>query len=124
MTLQEKILYHQIHPLKLLTDWGAGIIALYPFWQHNLLLALLIAFIPSILVSFLLIRFANLDKYKQSPFGKYIHQYMTHPIEMLRAAGYVLMAGAAWVHAAWAIPVGFLIVLLAWLRGIMFPTKA
>jgi len=23
MITQEKILYHQIHPLKLLTDWGA-----------------------------------------------------------------------------------------------------
>ena len=123
MTLQEKSLYHQIHPLKLFVDWSTGIIALYPFWQNNLLTALLIAFIPSILVSFMLICFVNLEKYKQSSFGKYVHQYMTRPVEMIRFAGYALMAVGAWYHAVWLIPAGLLVILLAWLRGVVFPNK-
>ena len=35
MTLQPKILYHQIHPAKLLTDWAAGFAALYFFWERR-----------------------------------------------------------------------------------------
>ncbi len=123
MNFQEKSLYHQIHPLKLFTDWSTGIIALYPFWQNNLLAALIIAAVPSILVSFMLIRFANLEEYKQSTFGKYVHQYMTRPVEMMRFAGYALMAVGAWVHAVWFIPAGLLVILLAWLRGVIIPNK-
>lgn len=124
MTLQEKSLYHQIHPLKLCTDWSTGFIALYPFWQHQLLMALLIAFLPSILVSFILMRFANLEKYEQSAFGKYIRQYMTRPVEMARFAGYAVMAMGAWYHAAWLIPLGLLVILLAWLRGVILPNSS
>jgi hypothetical protein len=47
MTSVEKSLFHQIHPLKHVADWGTGLLALYPFWQHELLAAILIAFIPS-----------------------------------------------------------------------------
>ena len=36
MNLQEKELYHEIHPLKLFTDWSAGLIALYVLWQHEI----------------------------------------------------------------------------------------
>ncbi len=123
MTLQEKTLYHQIHPLKLFTDWSTGILALYPFWQNKLLIALLIAFIPSILASFALIRFADLERQKQSSFGKYVRQYMTRPIETTRFAGYAAMAIGAWYHLLWLIPLGLLVILLAWLRGVIFPLR-
>src|SRR5262245_18815231 len=36
MTNREKWLYHQLHPVKLLVDWGAGLISLYPLWRHEL----------------------------------------------------------------------------------------
>ena len=106
MTPQEKSLYHQIHPLKLFTDWSTGLIALYFFWQNNLLAALVIGFIPSVLVSLALVRFVNLEKYKQSSFGKYIQQYMTRRVEIARLAGYAVMAVGAWYHVIWLIPVG------------------
>jgi hypothetical protein len=46
VTLQEKILYHQIHLAKLLTDWATGFLALYFFWQKALLTGLLVAIVP------------------------------------------------------------------------------
>ena len=123
MTLQEKTLYHQIHPAKLFTDWSTGLIALYPFWHHNLIAALLIAFAPPIVVSLMIVRFADLEKYKQSTFGRYVRQYMTRAVEALRFLGYGIMAIGAWIHAVWAIPVGLLIIVLAWMRGVIFPEK-
>lgn len=37
--------YLQIHPLKLLIDWAAGLVALYFFWERQLLLALLVSIV-------------------------------------------------------------------------------
>ena len=123
MTFQEKSLYHQIHQAKLFTDWSTGLLALYPFWHHNLLLGLLIAFVPSIISSLVIVRFVDLEKYKQSRFGKYLRQYMTRAVEAIRFIGYGIMAVGAWVHIVWAIPIGLLIIILAWLRGVIFPRK-
>ena len=43
MTLKEKALYHQIHPLKLSTDILAAAVSLYLFWVHEPLPALVVA---------------------------------------------------------------------------------
>ena len=58
MTLKERALYHQIHPLKLGTDILASIVSLYFFWQHELLIALALHFLPPIIMSALLVRYA------------------------------------------------------------------
>jgi hypothetical protein len=121
MTFQEKTLYHQIHPLKLFTDWSTGIVALYPLWQHDLITALVIAVVPTVIISLLLVRFAHLERYEESRFGKYIGKYMTRAMEMLRFVGYGVMALGAWLHLVWLIPLGLLVIVLAWFRGVIFP---
>lgn len=50
MTPQEKMLYHQIHPLKLATDISAEIVSLYLFWKHKLLAGMLAALVPPVIV--------------------------------------------------------------------------
>ncbi len=126
MNLRERLLYHQIHPAKLLTDWITTIPTLYLLWQHDLILGLLVAFVPSLAASILLIRLVNLEKYKQSKFGKYLSNYMTKTMQTLRFVGFILMMLGAWFHSFWfLIPLGIVVILLAWLRGIIVPrTKA
>jgi hypothetical protein len=114
MTTYEKYLYHQVHPLKLLTDWGSGLAALYFFWNQELLLAVLVAVVPSLVISGVLIRFASLEHYATSKRGQYIKTHMTRARELLRLAGYVVMAFAAWYHLPWMILSGLLVILLAW----------
>src|SRR5712692_2174939 len=75
MTLQEKHRYHQIHPLKLLTDWSTGLIALYVFWHHQLIAAASIALIPPVVASWLLIKFANLERQRASRCGHYVQRH-------------------------------------------------
>jgi hypothetical protein len=123
MDFREKQLYHQIHPAKLFTDWSTGFIALYFLWQHNLVVALVIMFVPAITVSLLMVRYLDLEKYKQSPFGRYVRVYMARFIEMVRLAGYLVLALGAWYHVFWLIPLGVGIVLLGWLRGVLLPER-
>jgi len=124
MTLQEKSLYHQIHPLKLLTDIGMTFLALYLFWHHQLIVGLVATFVPSIIVSALLLRFTNLEPYKQSDLGQYFRRYMDSPlITIVRLTGLAVMCIGAWLGVFWPIPLGYAIVILAWTRGLLFPQR-
>jgi hypothetical protein len=70
--------------------------------------------VPSLVISGVLIRFASLEHYATSKRGQYIKTHMTRARELLRLAGYVVMAFAAWYHLPWMILSGLLAILLAW----------
>ena len=118
MDLSEKVLYHQIHSAKLSADVFAAIVSTYLIWQHEFGLAMLSAFVPAILASALVIRFADLERLKQSPFGHYIHQFMNRRIEAWRFAGQIVVWVGAWYHQFWLIPAGLAVVIAAWMSGL------
>jgi hypothetical protein len=119
MTLQEKILYHQIHPLKLAADVGCEPVSLYFFWQHNLFLGLATHFAPPIAASLWLIGHTNLEAYKNSEGGAFLRHHMTRTIEVIRLLGDLLMVVGAWIHLPSMIALGVVIIVLAWGSGFM-----
>lgn len=121
MDVNEKVLYHQIHPAKLLTDWGTLPIALYLLWHHRWRLAFIVAFVPSMIVSYALIQYVDLESYKQSRFGVYIARSMSRAMEGVRFLGAGVMMLGAWKRRRWMFPVGLLIILAGWLRGLVLP---
>jgi hypothetical protein len=114
MTLQEQYLYHQVHPLKLLADWSAGLLALRFFRKQELWMAVVVAVVPPLVVSGILIRFASLEHYATSKRGEYIKTHMTRARRSSAPCRYVVMAFAAWYHLPWMMLSGLLIILLAW----------
>jgi hypothetical protein len=86
MSMGEKALYHQIHPAKLATDISSAAVSLYLLWAHDLQLGLIVGHIPSIIATVPVIRFADLEKYKQSDFGKYVNTYMDRRMQVVRLA--------------------------------------
>jgi hypothetical protein len=121
MTPQEKALYHQIHPLKLFTDISAEVISLYLFWKRKLLAGLLVIFLPPIIASLLIMRWADLEPYKHSAFGKYVRMYMTPLVVSLRVLGTVITHLGAWYRKPLLLPLGLGLVMLGWLRGVIWP---
>jgi hypothetical protein len=121
MTPQEKRLYHQIHPLKLFTDISAEVLSLYLFWKRKLLAGLVVLLVPPIIVSALIIKWVDLEAYKQTAFGRYLRAYMTPLVVAVRLLGTVITHLGAWYRRPVLIPLGLVIVLLAWLRGILWP---
>ncbi len=121
MDRQERMLFHQIHPLKLATDWISAFISLWFFWRHELLTGLVILFVPSVIVTFALVTYADLEKRRASPFGRYVARYMTLPVQLARFLGMFIAVLGAWYHVALAIAGGFLVILLAWLWGLLRP---
>ena len=120
MTLHERVLYHQIHPLKLFTDIGVTFPACYCLWRHHLLAAVAFALLPPIIVSAVLIAAVDLERYKQSAFGRYLASYMSREMEALRLFGFMVVAVGSWFHRVWLLPCGVAIVLLAWARGFIW----
>lgn len=121
MTFREKVLYHQIHPIKLIVDVGVTAPACYLFWKHEISAGLAVALVAPILVSAgILLAGVDLERYKRSSLGRYVSTYMTRTVEAVRLAGFALMAAGAWFHEAWLLPTGLAVVTLGWLRGVIW----
>ena len=123
MTLREKALYHQIHPAKLATDILAEPISLYFFWRHDLALGLATHFLPPIIASALVMRFADLEPLMASPLGRYVGRHMTRRVEAARLAGDLIMVAGAWSRWPWLFVLGLGVVAAAWLSGRIAPRQ-
>ena len=119
MTRKERVLYHQIHPLKLTTDIVASVVSLYLLWQQMLAAGLLVHFIPPVIASALLLRYADLDRQAQSAFGRYIARHMTRTVEAIRFFGDLVTVLAAWQHDVLLMALGFAVIVGAWCNGLL-----
>lgn len=119
MTLQEKNLYQQIHPVRLLTDWTSGIAAFVLFWNHELWVGVVLSFIPSLIVSLFVIRFADLEKIRQSAFGEYYKRTYNKKVDLIRFLGFVVASGASWWQYIPGIVIGLLIIIATWTYGLI-----
>ncbi len=124
MTLQEKSLYQQIHPARLFVDWASGLYACFLFWNDEITSGIISAFVPSLIVSLFIIRIADLEKLKNSRFGRYFQRTYTKAIDLIRFAGFVVMAGASWYHNPAGIAVGFVIIVGTWTYGFFYTKQA
>jgi hypothetical protein len=118
MTRSERILFHQIHPLKLGTDVVSAYVSLYFFWQHRLLIGLLMHFGPPVLTSALTLTFASLEAQKRSALGVYVSRMMTRTVEAIRLVGDLVMVFGAWHRSVVTIVAGLIVVLAAWASGL------
>jgi hypothetical protein len=120
MDVREKVLYHQIHPLKLATDICVTPLALYYLWHHRVLPSLAIGFVPPTLVSLGMLKWTpDLERLKQSDFGHYLQRYMTPAVQLIRLLTLIPMAYGAWGHDFRFIVLGLAILALAWCNGLV-----
>ena len=124
MDRNARMLYHQIHPLKLAVDWITAFASLWFFWRHEWLTGLIILFVPSIVITAILVAYADLEKLRMSAFGRYIGLYMSALMQAIRFAGMFIMVLGAWYHSPLTIVAGLVVILLAWMRGLLWPAAA
>jgi hypothetical protein len=86
MNRRERVLYHQIHPAKLLTDVGTAAVAAALLWMHHPVLALVVGFVPSIIVSVVLVD-GEISAVSQSVRQNW--RFMTRGVELARLAGLI-----------------------------------
>lgn len=98
-----------------------SVVSLYLFWLHNFIPALLLHILPSLVVSYAIIRFVSLERYAASSLGRYVGEYMTARMQLVRLIGDIVTVVGAWFQTLWIIAIGAVVVLLGWLRGRIFP---
>ena len=118
MDFGEKVLYHQIHPAKLAADVSGSLVSTYLMWRRRFAWAMLAAFVPAVVASVLVIAYADLERRKLSPFGRYMQRYMNRRVEAWRFFGQVVIWVGAWYRVGKLIPIGWAIVVAAWVSGL------
>jgi hypothetical protein len=120
MNIIDKTLYHQIHPFKMTTDVISAFVAVYLFWLHLIIEGLLVAFVPSLMISLFMIKLMDFERQKQSNFGKYVKRYMGRGTDTVRSVGFLVMLAGGWFHFTWMVALGFLVIILTWINGLIF----
>jgi hypothetical protein len=77
---------------------------------------MLAAFVPAVLASVLVIRYADLERRKHSRFGRYMRRYMDRRVlDAWRFFGQVVvMWVGAWYRVGKLVPIGVTTVVAAW----------
>ncbi|MEK6226698.1 MAG: hypothetical protein AABM40_10460 [Chloroflexota bacterium] len=119
LTFRERVLYHQIHPAKLFADIATALLAIDLFWRHDLAPGLIIALLPPVLVSAVLIREADLVRYRSSPMGAYLRRFMPPWVQALRLFAIGFAFYAAWFHAPAGVIGSLALVAACWASGIV-----
>ena len=119
MTFRERVLYHQIHPAKLFADISSALIAIDLLWRHEVVPGLIIALLPPVLVSAVLIREADLELYRASPMGAYLRRFMPPWVQAVRLFGVALAFYASWHHVPAGIYGGLALVAVCWANGVL-----
>lgn len=117
MDFEERILYHQAHPMKLVVDAGAGFGALVLFWAHAWGPAVVLGMGPPALASVLVIGLADLESVARTRLGGYVRRGMILPVQLLRLGGYLLTGYAAWNHSILILAAGLFLIASGWLTG-------
>ena len=117
LTFRERVLYHQIHPAKLFADIATALVAIDLFWRHALAPGLIIALLPPVLVSAVLLREADLGRYRSSPMGAYLRRFMPPWVQAVRLFGVAVAFYAAWYHVPAGVIGGVVLVALCWGAG-------
>ncbi|MCL4539906.1 MAG: hypothetical protein M1469_05505 [Bacteroidetes bacterium] len=120
MNVIDKTLYHQIHPFKIATDVIAAFAAVYLFWLHSIVIGLVVAFVPSLMISLFMIRLMDFENQKRSRLGKYVKRYLGRGADTARSLGFLVMLAGGWFHFTWLIGSGFLVIILAWTNGLVY----
>jgi hypothetical protein len=118
MSFAERALYHQIHPAKLFADIATALIGIDLFWRHALVPGLIIAVLPPVLVSAVLLREANLERYRSSPMGAYLRRFMPQWVQAVRLFGVAVAFYASWHHLPAGIYGGIALVAVCWANGL------
>src|SRR5258708_18496691 len=116
----EAILVHQVHPVKLAFDVSASVVSNVFLWRHRLGAGLVSRYLLPVVGSALVLGFADVDRLRDTPRGRYVREHMPPASTALRLGGDTLMAVGAWRRKPSWLLTRALIVVAGWSHGAFF----
>ena len=114
----ERYLLHQVHAAKLATDITFGIVSIVLIWRHRVMSAFVIAFVPAIVASALVLRL-DLSGLRDTRRGSYVLANMPPGAQAMRILGQIFAWLAAYQRRPNGIVAGLLITLSGWSFGLV-----
>lgn len=114
------VLVHQVHPVKLAFDISASVVSNVLLWRHRLRAGLVSRYLLPVAGSALVLGFADVDRMRDTPRGRYVLEHMPPASTALRLGGDTLMAVGAWRRKPSWMVAGALIVAAGWSHGAFF----
>jgi hypothetical protein len=116
------LLLHQVHSAKLAADASSSLISTVLLWRRHGLAGLVFRYVPPLVVSAALLRFADLDVRRDRPSGRYVVAHMPPAAQAIRLAGDTMMAFGAWRRRPAIVAVGVVVIAIGWSDGLLhFP---
>ncbi len=84
-----------------------------------MLSGLLIAVLPPVVASFLIMRLADLEPYRRSAVGAYLKRHMTPTAVAMRMLGTCMTHLGAWLRWPTLMGSGYGLILFAWSHGLL-----
>jgi hypothetical protein len=116
--MDDRYLLHQVHAAKLATDITSGIVSTVLMWRHRVAPALVIAFVPAIVASALVLR-CDLSGLRDTRRGRYVLANMPPAAQAVRMLGQILAWLAAYRRRPGGVVAGFLVTLMGWSFGLV-----
>jgi hypothetical protein len=123
-TLTDRVLLHQVHPLKLAADISASLISNVLLWNDSAVSGILIRLALPVAGSTITLRFGDIERLRSTPAGRYVLEHMPPSAMAVRLAGDVLMALGCWFRRPAVIVIGAAVIAAGWSHGLVRPPLA
>jgi hypothetical protein len=110
---------HQVHPAKLAADITASVVSNALLWRHSVAAGLLVRVGLPMAGSAVVLRFADVERLRDTRAGAYVLADMPPSAMAVRLAGDFVMAIGSWRHSPALIGAGMVIVLAGWSHGLL-----
>lgn len=117
--MDDRILLHQVHPVKLGADISASLISNTLLWRHRSVAGIVTRLALPIAGSAIVLSFADVERLRQTAAGRYVLANMSNGAMAVRLAGDLVMAVGSWKRRPSLIALGLLIVAAGWSEGLV-----
>jgi len=117
--VNERVLLHQVHPVKLAADISASLISNTLLWRHRPVAGIVTRMALPIAGSAIVLSAADVERLRGSAAGRYVLANMSPAAMTVRLAGDVVRALGSWYRRPQLIALGLLIVVAGWSQGLL-----
>jgi hypothetical protein len=116
--LDDRVLLHQVHPVKLAADISASLISNTLLWRHRLAAGIVTRYTLPVVGSAIVLSFADVERLRDTVPGRYVLANMSSATIALRLAGDTVMALGSWYRSPRMVALGLMIVAAGWSQGL------
>jgi len=117
--MDNRVLLHQVHTLKLAADISGSVLSDVFLWQRRLLPGIVVRLALPIAGSGVVLSLADVERLRATRRGQYVLENMTPGATAVRLAGDIVMAVGAWQRKPVLISLGLLVVMAGWSKGLL-----